>query len=225
VYNLPLALHLVGDLDEGALHWALAELLARHEALRTNFEFDGEGWLQVPVHSDAAKLPWVVEDSDCEWERVLARIRAETGRAFDLANDVKLRALLLRRSGEWILALTMHHIAVDGWSIRLLLVDLAELYSSRVEGRSAVLPSLPLQYLDFTVWQRELLRSSAMANSLAHWAEHLGGVLPVLDLPTDHRRPALQSYRSGKVSTEIPEDSYAQVRASSRAAGVTPLLV
>ncbi|MGZ4762828.1 MAG: amino acid adenylation domain-containing protein, partial [Ilumatobacteraceae bacterium] len=222
VFNLPLVLRLSGALDEAALRWAVEALLARHEALRTNFEFIEEGWLQIVVDAAAAELPWIVEDADGDWDDVLVRVGVEAGRPFDLRADVKLRALLVRSGdGERVLVVTMHHIAVDGWSVRRLVGELAELYAARVQDRPAVLAELPVQYLDFTVWQRGFESTASFPEQLSYWIDQLGGALPVLDLPLDRPRPPVPSYRSGTVSTELPSELLDAVRHAARAAGVT----
>ncbi|MGZ4672281.1 MAG: non-ribosomal peptide synthetase, partial [Ilumatobacteraceae bacterium] len=123
--------------------------------------------------------------------------------------------------GERVLVVTMHHIAVDGWSVRRLVGELAELYAARVQDRPAVLAELPVQYLDFTVWQRGFESTASFPEQLSYWIDQLGGALPVLDLPLDRPRPPVPSYRSGTVSTELPSELLDAVRHAARAAGVT----
>ena len=224
VFNLPIAEHLSGDLDEAALRSAVAEVLRRHESLRTTFEFVGDGWNQVVRAPDEVELPWIAGVVD-RWDDAVARVRAEAARAFDARTDVKIRGMLLRvGSQNWAFVVIMHHIAVDGWSIRRIITEIAELYRAQVEHRSAVLPDLPVQYLDYTVWQRGRIVSGEYAEGLAYWVEHLRAPLPVLDLPTDHPRPAIQTFAAGTVTTSLPPGLLAAVRKAARAHGVTPFV-
>jgi amino acid adenylation domain-containing protein len=140
-------------------------------------------------------------------------------RPFDLRHGPKLRATVWVGGGEVVLGLTMHHIAVDGWSLRRLLGDVAELYAAGVEGREPVLPVLSVQYLDYSAWLSS--RSDALDAGLAYWRDALAGSLPVLDLPSDRPRPAVQGFRSGSIRFMLGEEMVDGVRGAARRAGVT----
>ncbi len=222
VHNLPIVLRVEGELDEATLRWAVEQLLRRHEALRTAFVASDDGWDQVVVDAGDAVLPWL-EDAIANDDDAVDRVREELRRPFDLADGPKLRALLVRLgNGDRLFALTMHHVAVDGWSIRRLLTELVELYRSRVEERPAVLPILPVQYLDYAAWLHDEVVSVSNDEGVEYWTRHLAGPLPVLDLPTDFPRPPVQSYRSGTLQLEVPQNLYERVRAAARTGGVTP---
>ncbi|HEY1278336.1 MAG TPA: SDR family NAD(P)-dependent oxidoreductase, partial [Acidimicrobiales bacterium] len=196
VYNLPVALRLSGVLDVDAVRDAVVEVVRRHEALRTNFAPVDDGYVQVVVDADAVVVPWDVCDlGEAVLEDVL---REEAARPFDLARDVKLRALLLRSGAdEHVLALTVHHIAADGWSVSRVVGEIIERYTARVSGREPVLARLRVHYADYSVGIRQFEQSDVVQDQLAYWTGVLGGTLPVLELPGDRPRPAVQSFRSG----------------------------
>ena len=119
----------------------------------------------------------------------------EAKRPFDLAQGPLFRASLLRLAeDDHVLLLTMHHIVSDGWSMGIFTRELTALYEAFSEGKPSPLPELPIQYADFAVWQREWLQGEVLEKQLSYWRERLGGDLPVLELPTDRSRPAVQTY-------------------------------
>ncbi|HET9226556.1 MAG TPA: condensation domain-containing protein, partial [Thermoanaerobaculia bacterium] len=179
VYNIPAAIELNGRLDVAALAAAFGELVRRHEVLRTTFQ-------PMPVIAESAfELPIVdLEGHGEEADRLAA---AEARRPFDLSKGPLLRATLLRLEAERHVALvTMHHIVSDGWSLGILVRELGALYSARP------LPELAIQYADFAAWQRRHLSGERLASELSWWSSQLAGMPQVLDLPTDHPRPAVR---------------------------------
>ncbi len=225
VFNLPIAVHLSGDLDEAALRSAVADVLRRHESLRTVFAFVGDSWNQVVLDPEDVELPWIAGEVVDGWDDAVARVKAEAARPFDSRTDVKIRGMLLRvGKRDWAFVLTMHHIAVDGWSIGRLLNEIIELYRAGVEQRPAIVPALRVHYLDYTVWQRGRVDTGEYAEGLAYWIEHLHAPLPVLDLPVDHPRPAVQTFAAATVTVSLTADLVASVRAAARAHGVTPFV-
>ena len=167
----------------------------------------------------------VVHDAPRAADALVEVLRPELTRPFDLAHGLKLRAALFRiDDGDHVLAMTMHHIATDGWSVARLVDELAVRYSAAVEGRPHGFGDLDLQYADWSAWQHEVEASSIRADGLKFWTERLGGALPVLDLPADHPRPRLQTYRSGSVRFDFEPELMEAVRAAARAAGVTPFV-
>ncbi|HBL30739.1 MAG TPA: non-ribosomal peptide synthetase, partial [Acidobacteria bacterium] len=191
LYNMPGALSADGPLDHAPLALRLGEIVRRHEALRTVFAArDG-----VPVQVIRPASPFLLPLIDLsglpetvrrEQTRVL--LAQEAVRPFDLARDPLLRGGLLRLAGEeHVLALTMHHIASDGWSMGILIRELAALPSP--------LPELPVQYADFAVWQRSWLQGEVLERELAFWRTQLEGAPALLDLPADRPRPPAQSLR------------------------------
>jgi len=228
-YNVPVALRLGGALDAAALERALGEIVRRHEALRTAFrEVDG---VAAQVIAPFAGFALPVEDLSglgAEEREAEARRRAteEAARPFDLSAGPLFRAALLRLGEEeHVLLLCMHHVASDGWSIGVLLRELAALYGAYRDGGDAPLPELAVQYADHAVWQREQLRGGALERQLAYWRERLAGAPALLELPTDRPRPAVQTYRGATVSAELPAGVAARLEALGRSEGATPYMV
>ena len=213
-------LRLRGPLDEGALRTALDGLVARHEALRTTFaEQDGQAWQLVhPPHpvtltvDDLTTAP----DPRAALEELLER---EAATPFDLAAGPLLRARLARTAAdEHVLALAVHHIVTDGWSLGVLGRDLGELYTAAHEGRRPELPELPVRYADHAAWQRA--RTEQAERQLAHWREQLDGV-PPLELPTDRPRPAVRTRDGALVTFTLPAELTDRLRERGREADAT----
>ncbi|MFI0727653.1 amino acid adenylation domain-containing protein [Streptomyces sp. NPDC021225] len=252
-YHLPRALRLSGELDTGALAEALADVVARHESLRTVFpEVDGRA-TQVVLAAEVARpgLP-VTEAAEDQLESLLAERAA---RPFDLAAELPLRAELFRLGAgrghlpavagggcgapeanravygeEHVLLVVLHHIAGDGWSVLPLAQDLRQAYAARVRGRAPAYRPLPVQYADYTLWQRELLGDekdpdSLAARQLAFWREALAGLPDGLELPTDFPRPAVPSYRGGTVDFRLEPELHAAVTKLARSSGASVFMV
>ncbi|HET7234051.1 MAG TPA: amino acid adenylation domain-containing protein, partial [Longimicrobium sp.] len=228
-YNVPAVVRLSGALNVPALERALGGLAQRHEVLRTTFHQADGAPVQVIAPFTGFTLP--VEDlsglSPAEREATAERRAArEAARPFDLSAGPLFRPTLLRLdAGEHVLLLCMHHVVADEWSLEVLFRDLAALYSAAVAGGEARLPELPVQYADFAVWQREQLRGAALERRLAWWRERLAGAPPLLELPTDRPRPAVQSFRGGAVHALFPAGLRARLNALARAEGATPYMV
>ncbi len=212
-----------GPLDHRALEAALAEIIRRHEALRTRFVSGPAGPEQIvdpPPPPDTWRLPRVdlaglpVAIRPAERLRL---VRAEAVRPFDLARGPLVRAArVFLGEGEHALLLNFHHIVCDGWSLtEVLPAELVALYSG------ASLPELPVQYPDFAAWQREWLEGGALQEQLAWWREHLGGEPPVLDLPYDRPRPATLSSRGTVEMTTLPAALGERITALGRRHGAT----
>jgi len=243
-YNEPFALLLDGDLDAGALDRALAEIVRRHESLRTRFpEVDGRPVQRVldaekssmvgaaiPARVDLSALP----AGRCEVE--LARLRRQQARqGFDLERGPLVRLTLVRLASgsgrvtggagaRHALLATLHHIVFDGWSTGVLVGELSSLYGAFVEGRPSSLPEPALQYVDFATWQRDWLRGEVLERHLELWRERLHGA-PPLELPTDRPRPAVQRFRGGKLPVRLPEELAEALRARAEAQGATLFMV
>ncbi|MGH7825286.1 MAG: non-ribosomal peptide synthetase [Candidatus Binatia bacterium] len=224
VYNQPKALRLRGPLSVQFLQRVLDQIVARHEVLRTNFVMVGEGPAQKVCDVRFPELPvidlrtWSETDRDREADRLLVET---TRRPFDLARDLMLRALLLRLGDEeHILLLVSHHIASDGWSTGILWHELARLYSAFTSGEPAPLPALPIQYSDYSVWQRNWLQGKILEAQLSYWRKQLKD-LSTLELPTDRPRPHIQSYAGANQSFALSKDISQALKALSRRHGVT----
>ncbi|MCK9898358.1 non-ribosomal peptide synthetase, partial [Frankia sp. AgB32] len=192
VYNVPVVVRLSGLLDVEALRRALAAVLARHESLRTIFpETDG-----VPYQLVLDSVGEVLDLVHVTEEQLAGAVARIAGQGFDLATELPLRAVLLRSAEtRHVLVLVMHHIVTDGWSLGPLLRDLSASYASVVGGDSADLPELPVRYVDFALWQHDVLgddgvEGSVVASQLAFWREALAGLPTELELPVDRARPA-----------------------------------
>src|SRR6185369_37100 len=156
----------------------------------------------------------------------LALAGEEAGRPFDLSRDPLLRGVLLRLAAEDHAAvLTMHHIVSDGWSIGVLVREVAALYAEFVVGRPSPLPELPVQYADFAVWQSSWLQGEVLEGEISFWRRQLAGLPPLLELPTDRPRPAVQSYRGTTRPVRLPADLTRPAEALARRAGATLFMV
>jgi amino acid adenylation domain-containing protein len=219
-YNLPLVFELAGPLDVDALRGALGDLVARHQALRTRI-IDQDGRARASV---AEPEPFALHVAEVAPGELEARVEDETGRAFDLSRDLPIRAALFRTAADaQVLALTLHHVAVDGWSIGILLRELPALYAARAEGHDADLPPLPLQYADFAAWQRGWLSGDALQAQTAYWRRALAGAA-ALELPTDRPRPAHQSFRGALHTFRIEPEVAERARSLSATEHATPFM-
>src|SRR6185369_3914781 len=194
LYNMPGALRVEGPLDSAVLALCLGEIVRRHEALRTVFSAPEDSPVQVVQPAAPFELP-VVDLSGLPESRretaASALAGEEAGRPFDLTRDLMLHCLLLRLAEDnHILALTLHHIASDGWSMGILVREVVAFYPAFAAGLPSPLPELPVQYADFAVWQRSWLQGQVLEREIAYWKQHLAGLPPHLSLPTDRPRPA-----------------------------------
>ncbi|EFE71033.1 PvdD [Streptomyces viridosporus ATCC 14672] len=219
-YLLPAAWRLTGPLDVPALTAAVAGLAARHEQLRVVFpEHEGVPHQRVlPAGGAVLEVTEVTgEDAGDRERRLAAAVHAAALRPFDLAREPAFRATLVRAAAEdHVLVLGMHHIVSDGWSLDLLVRDLAELYRAGTRGRAAELPELPLDYIDYAIRQHEDDQSAA----LEHWRTRLAGLTP-LELPTDHPRPETPSGRGAVHRVTLPPALTDALAALGRRAGTT----
>jgi amino acid adenylation domain-containing protein len=224
-YNLPSALRLRGALDVPALERALGEIVRRHEALRTTFaEADGSP-VQVVAPFGGFALP--VEDlSGLDEPDREAAVRRRAGeearRPFDLSAGPLFRAALLRLGAEdQVLLVSMHHIVSDGWSMGVLQREMGVLYTAYREGRESPLPELAVQYADYAAWQREQMAGEVLERQLAYWRERLADAPALLELPADHPRPAVQTYRGTTVPVQLSAEVLERLQALARSEGAT----
>lgn len=227
-YHMVAAIRVRGCLQRAALEQSFNALVERHETLRTRFPtVDGQ-----PVQIIAARLflPLVVLDlrslgaAECE-ARMSQLIADESGRPFDLARVPLVRTTLVwSTANEHVLVLTMHHIVADIWSIGVFIRELLFFYTQRVcppEQRVEALPSLPVQYADFAVWQRQWLQGRVLEEQLAYWKRQLGGALPTLELPTDHPRPAIKTFPGAHQVLVLPQSLVQALGSLCKSEGVT----
>ncbi|HBE18544.1 MAG TPA: non-ribosomal peptide synthetase [Cyanobacteria bacterium UBA11149] len=224
-YNIPDAERFKGVLNLQALSESLLEIIRRHESLRSTFtSVDGEP-SQIISETINFTLPVInLENiSAAAREEEASRLTTEEAQEpFNLAIGPLVRAKVLRlASDDHILLLTLHHIISDGWSLGILRQELAALYEAFSSGKPSPLPELPIQYPDFTVWQRSWLEGEILASQLDYWKEQLGGQLPVLELPTDYPRPPIQTYSGKQQSLLLSPELSSGIKQLSQKSGVT----
>ncbi|MDU9390191.1 non-ribosomal peptide synthetase [Pseudomonas sp. zfem002] len=218
-YNIPVALRLRGDLDIEALRRSFEALVARHETLRTTFRQDGEQAVQI-IHAAA---PFTVQvETLAAGETLENFVQHEVQRPFDLEHGPLLRIRLLRLAAdEHVLVLTQHHIVSDGWSMPIMVDELVRHYAAFRQGQALELPALAFQYADYAQWQRNWMDAGEQARQLAYWTAQLGGEQPVLELPSDRPRPAIQSRAGGWLAIPLEPVLVERLKDVAREQGVT----
>jgi amino acid adenylation domain-containing protein len=227
LYTMPIASRLHGVLHPQALQQAMNLVVARHEALRTRFVGNEPAQTIDPpapmpmLSIDLRHLP--ADLRNAEAKRLL---EAEAKRPFDLTRDLMVRAALVRMDEqEWIFLVLMHHVASDDWSWRVFCSEVAAGYEAIIAGRKTELPEPALQYGDFSAWQKEWWRGDNLENPLAYWRKQLEGAPPVLELPTDHPRPASQTFRGSVEWITLPPALSEKINALSQRGGFTPFMI
>jgi amino acid adenylation domain-containing protein len=224
-YNVPSTHRLDGRLDIDALQRSVDALVARHESLRTTFV--AVQGTPVQIIASTVRIPikfvdfsnLIEADSErCGFECAVANSR----RPFDLANGPLLRVTLVQLAGAaQLLSICIHHIISDRWSIGVLLRDLVALYAAEISGEAPKLPALPIQYADFAAWQRALSQAGTFQQQIAYWKEELKDVPPVLELPTDRPRPAIETSAGDMASLDFSRELTEKLHALSRSHGAT----
>ncbi|HEX6039826.1 condensation domain-containing protein, partial [Longimicrobium sp.] len=223
-YHMRTRLRLRGALDRAALVRALDGMVARHEALRTTFvQVDGVPGQRI-APADAGFL--LVEhdlEGRADGEAELARLLAREARApFDLERGPLIRGRLVRLApDDHVLAMTMHHIVSDGWSMGVLTGEMSALYAAHVRGREAALAPLPVQYADYAAWQRRWVEGDVLRAQSDYWARTLGGAPELLELPVDRPRAATMDPAGARLAVELDAELTAGLRALSRRHGTT----
>jgi amino acid adenylation domain-containing protein len=219
-YNMTGALSLSGPLQVEALKQALRTIIQRHESLRNSFQtVDG-----VPVQVIDPHPVWELTmvnlaGKETEAEKLAYR---ESQTPFDLTKSPLLRVTLLKLQPEkHILLINMHHIISDGWSIGVFIRELSHLYGAFVAGKEATLPTLPIQYADFAVWQRQWLQGKVLGTQLEYWKQQLADAPPLLELPTDRPRPAIQTFQGKTERFWLDSKLTQELKALSQQSGCT----
>ena len=229
-YNLASAFRIRGTLDIDALARALQTIVQRHDSLRTTFTaVDGQVMALISAAPEPAGLPLVSLDhlaEDQKEEHALLLAAEEGQRRFDLSAGPLIRTRLLRMSPtEHLLVLATHHIVMDGWSIGVLLKEMAGFYDAFHSNRTPEIPALPIQYADFASWQRESFVGEIPARQLEYWKRTLGGAPAVFELPADRPRPAVQSHKGRRHSVRLDAELAKEVVELSLKEHVTPFMV
>jgi amino acid adenylation domain-containing protein len=223
-YNVAQAFRLTGQLQRTALERSLTEIVQRHEMLRTRFsEIEGEPAqiIDAPAQPPLKIISLLEVPAEARESEARRWIEEEAHRPFDLTKTPLFRAALLELDeAEHILLLTMHHIVSDGWSMGVLYRELSSLYEAFCRSEIPSLPDLPIQYVDYAVWQRQWLQGEVLEQQLSYWKQQLSGV-PVLELPADRPRPAMRTFRGARKSAVFPKALCDELKALSRREGVT----
>lgn len=224
-YNLPTAAQLKGQLDVGALERSLDEIASRHEVLRTRFESTDGVPFQViaPARTTAltrVDLSGLPEPE--QWSKVEQLIDGEARTPFDLKRGPLFRASLLSLGEQdHVVLFNIHHIISDGGSMALLIREFTMLYSAFSTGKPSPLPDLPVQYADYSTWQRDYLSDGVLEKQLAYWRTKLAGAPTTVTLPTGHSRPAVQAYRGAALSKVLSTSLSEELKKLSGREGVT----
>lgn len=224
-YNIFAAVRLGGRLNLPALKESLDEIMLRHEILRTSCEVSEEE--PVQVIAPHLSVPLLVTDLSTRGEaerkvEVTRRAIEESRLPFDLRNAPLWRVHLLKlEEEEHVLLLTLHHIISDGWSMGVLLQEMASLYEANASGLPSTLPELPIQYADFAHWQREWLQGEVLEAQLAYWRKQLDNIPASIRLPTDRPRPIAQSYRGARQTKQFAGATHEALKRLSGSEGVT----
>ncbi|MFD8789178.1 condensation domain-containing protein, partial [Kitasatospora sp. NPDC059599] len=229
-YNIPAAVRLSGAVDQEALEAALRDVIDRHHVLRTVLTVVDGRPVQRVLPTEELSIGLSVEPVGDE-DELAAAVNRSAGQPFDLATELPLRASLFTLAPEQqVLLLTLHHIAGDGWSMAPLGRDLSAAYAARVAGGAPGWAPLPVQYADYTLWQRELLGSEQdedglLARQLGYWRDALADLPEELALPFDRPRPAVATHRGGDIELTVPAELHADLRKLAMDHGVTPAMV
>ncbi len=224
VYHITMAVRLTGRLNVTAMERALREVVRRHEALRTSFKIVDGNLFQVivpQVHFALTEVDLQKFPEDVRRVKLRRLVREDIQRPFDLRQGPALRATLLQLGEqEHAFLLTMHHIISDAWSMEVFFYELKTLYAAYVFGQPSPLQELPIQYADYAIWQQEWLQGEVLERQLTYWKQQLDA-LPMLQLPLDHPRPAVQTFRGAAQIVILPKALTDKLKALSRREGVT----
>jgi amino acid adenylation domain-containing protein len=224
-YNMPATVHLSGLLDVACVEKVIAEIVSRHEVLRTTLTVLDSSPIQVisPISNVALSIVDLQSLSGVEQSTQLQRlIAAETRCLFDLSSGPLLRVTLLQLGTEsQVLLVVMHHIVSDGWSMGIFVQEFAALYAAFSEGNASPLTELPIQYADFAIWQRQHLSKAVLETQFAYWKEQLAGAPPLLELPTDRPRASIQTFRGGSEEFHLHANLTQKLKTLSQTSGAT----
>ncbi|MDT3777026.1 amino acid adenylation domain-containing protein [Nitrospira sp. MA-1] len=219
-YNTAIAVRMKGVLDRQAVEDSFNDIVTRHEILRSTFESaDGDPVQIIAAQREVHLKVVTIPRSD---DRIEPAIAAEAQHPFDLMRGPLIRLCLMERHAEeHVLVVTLHHIVCDGWSAQILAREFAAFYAARIAGMTPSLPPLPIQYADFGEWQRQWMQGAVLERQVVYWKQQLNGDLPVLEIPTDRPRTAIQASSGSRHVFMVPEGVAKELVALSRREGVT----
>jgi amino acid adenylation domain-containing protein len=229
-YNIPIVLKLKGKIDLAIFSWSLNQIVRRHEVLRTTYKTINGKPIQVVHQVIQVDMPMVdVSDQNtpAELSTLDEMVQNEISIPFDLSKGPLLRTKMIKiAESEFIFICTMHHIITDAWSVAIMVKEMVQLYDVFLTTQSeaealSILPALPIQYADYSIWQRNWLQGDELEKQLKYWTQQLEAMPRILDLPTDHPRPAMQSSKGGSISFTFPADLTIKIKQLSRNSGVT----
>lgn len=225
-YHMTFIFRLGGAIDLDAVEKAFRAIVNRHEILRTVIKEQNGAGMQVIRPADEWRMEYMSkEDLASNKYNINELIEQKVVQPFDLSNDTMLRVTIVQEAAqEYRLLIVLHHIAFDGWSISVMVRELAEAYAAFKENREAILKPLPIQYADYAIWQRSHLSGDTLASKLDYWKKQLHGITP-LELHADHARPAGQSIRGGAVYKSVSKEIQDALNAMSKKEGVTLFMV
>ncbi|MBC8756870.1 amino acid adenylation domain-containing protein [Kordia sp. YSTF-M3] len=219
-YHIPIILKLNGTYNEADLENSFKKIMQRHEVLRTLF-YEQEGAVYQKVESQEH---WKLKTITTQNQNLSDVIDEEIWTAFDLSSDYPLRATLLKKAAnENILIIVGHHIAFDGWSMPIFVNELVLNYESIIKNEEASLPKLPVQYVDYAIWQKKYINGNILANEIEYWKDKLSA-LSFLNFPSDFPRPSTQSLQGESIDHSIASDLTKKINAVSKKEGVTPFI-
>ncbi|WP_050780083.1 non-ribosomal peptide synthetase [Crocosphaera chwakensis] len=219
------AIRLIGNLNIKLLNQSFAEIIRRHEILRTNFSVTDAQAYQV-IDTQKTLVVHEIDLSELSVEKQLEKTQEITIQKFqtpfNLKRDLLLRVTLIKLAeNQHILLVVMHHIICDGWSFKVLIQELSTLYTAYQNNQPSPLPELTIQYADFAAWQKQELKAEKLEQQLNYWKQQLSEIPPLLELPTDHPRPAIQTFEGSKFNFTFSSELSQKLQELSQQMGVT----
>jgi amino acid adenylation domain-containing protein len=228
-YNIPSAVLMKGRLDLNALTESFNQVIRRHEVLRTVFRMTDGRPFQVILPELKINMPVYdltgVSGED-QMEEAGKIITEDNLKPYDLNNGPLIRILLIKlQEEENVLCLNMHHIISDGWTLQILMREVSALYSACSSGKASAVPEPPIQYGDYTVWQREWVQGDTLKKQMDYWVKKLTGSQGVLELPTDFQRPPVQGFKGARQHLEIPAGLVGELSVLAQKKGATLFMI
>ncbi len=228
-YNIPETYRISGELDTDALEKAINKVIERHETLRTSFHSENGipfAVIEPELRFDLNIVELTDLSKDEQENKIKAIIKEENSKPISLENPPLFRARLLKLSDtEFVIVLVIHHIISDDWSTKVLMQEISIIYESIVKNIEYPLPELKIQYVDYAAWQKEWLSGKVLEEQINYWKNTLSDIPPMLNLPTDRPRPAVQTFSGSYLSFELPEEIGELITKISKEEGVTAFMI